>query len=143
MTIHQKLDELRRWAREIEGYRERIAQMESAAELPGGSLNVRTGGGKPEDRMAANIAKLAELREKLRYRVICLERKRGNMLLRISRLPPQQRENIRMRYVENRDWEEIARRTEYSIDHCYTIHRAALRRLAREEKWEARKERAI
>lgn len=74
---------------------------------------------------------LNEVQQQLMARYVALEKDRAVVDSLIDLLPPMKREVIRARYVDGMNWNQVAEHIGYSVDHCYTLHRDALRYLVK------------
>jgi len=116
---------------EVESLQERIMRLRSAMELGAQRLRLTPGGHDIRDRLADDMAKLDELERELIERTIQLEQDIRITELYITALPEQQRRVIRLRYVEGLSWREVAKVAHYSVDHCFAIHRQAIKQIQR------------
>lgn len=69
------------------------------------------------------------LRCRLLARCVALEQARYEAEALVDSLPAPMRQVLRARYMDGMSWAEVAEATHYSVDHCFTLHRTALRRL--------------
>lgn len=116
--------------RRIEGLQERIARIRSS--LEGSTIRIRDlpgGASKEQDRMASDVARLLELEDQLKARVLEYETELIVIDEALAALPSPEQEIMRLRYVDGLKWWEVGNRLNYSEDWCKELHRKALHRL--------------
>lgn len=126
MTI-EDFKRLRVMRQEIESKRERIARLRSQMERMTQAPSLVPGGGLPqtlEDQMAKYLA----LEDELASAILALEYDINYAETVIDQLPASEALIMRLRYVDGKSWNKVARSSGYSVDHCFTLHRHALER---------------
>lgn len=125
--------ELRRYAdviTEIEVLEEEIEQLHNMA-YPSAKLNgMPGGGGQTSDRVAMIASKVADLTEILEVRKAAAMEMCRRIEDAIAELPPQDKTLMRLKYVLDYTWDEVAERTHYSIRQVYYQHGRILREIA-------------
>jgi len=111
---------------------ESIERLESAMTRVTQILSHAPARGVEDERLDEQIDQLINLTATYARRTVELELMRAKVTEWIDTLPEQQAQVIFSRYVEGLSWAQVARRTNYSKDHCFTIHRAALRKCEEE-----------
>ena len=89
--------------------------------------------GESEGVLAAGGRRVAALEEKLAKGLEALLKLREEVEADLGRLKGDEREIMRMRYVEGMDWEEIYPKLNFSRRSVFYIHRRAIGRLEAEE----------
>jgi len=126
----QDLKDLRSQRYKIESLEERIARLRSAMEMGTRRMREVPGGGNyAVDRLSNDIARLDELERELMDEVMQLEQDIRFAEYSIDTLPEPQQKILRLRYIDGLSWQRIAQRTNYSVDHCFTLHRMATKKL--------------
>lgn len=133
MTIEERLREIRGTEARIGKIRLRIRTLEDELTRITARLDAVPGGGGHSDRIAAGVAQIVDLEEKLLHRIGRLEAERQEIEALIEELPGQQRDVLYARYVEGMSWNKVARTLHYDGRYVFKIHRAALRRLGAKE----------
>jgi DNA-directed RNA polymerase specialized sigma24 family protein len=82
-----------------------------------------------KDRLAADMAKLDELEHQLHEELVLLEYDITQAEDELTSLPHQQCRIMRLRYVEGLSWPDVARKSNYSLDYCFILHRKAIENL--------------
>ena len=90
-------------------------------------------GGAQKDKIAAGVAEILDLQYELIQAVLRLEHERVRIDLEIDALPAQQKKVIAARYMDGMSWNKVAKSTNYTREHTFKIHAAALRRLSERE----------
>ena len=122
------LEDTRRLAERIRRTREMIEAADSMLGVRGcDPAFERVSGGSRRDRLAESLDRLQGYRDELAGLLddyIALQRFACSV---VDRLPdPRHGQVISMRYLEGREWREIARKTAYSQTQLFRLHRAAL-----------------
>lgn len=107
----------------LESLQQRISSLQNAAE---NALRMEKSVSPPRPALYPRIE---ELRWELLARYIALEEARYRAEAMVESLPHPMRAILRARYIDGLLWADVARRTCFSVDHCYTLHRKALRLL--------------
>lgn len=111
----QTLKRCRAQRQEVASLRERIARLraalEGAARPPLSGTPAAAGYG---DRMAGQVAELLALEERLRERLLCLERGLREVDDWLGGLPPEEACVLRLRYVDGLPWSQVERQAGYS-----------------------------
>lgn len=115
----------RRYA--IESLMERIARLRSSAQRVTRQLSHTPRYTRERDQLADYAAKLDELERELAQEVIILEESIRTAEDDISQLNDAQRIIMRLRYIDGLEWKQIAKRTMYSEQHLYYLHKSALK----------------
>lgn len=116
--------------REIEGLNEQIKGIESS--LEGTAIQLREAPSRStreHDPMAAQIAKLIELKDRRREAVLEKGLKLESMEKEIESLPSPEREIVYLRYVERLKWWQVAQRVDYAERHCKRLAASAEKKL--------------
>jgi len=114
--------------------RERIKALQSDIErITQVPRNMPGGAGAGHDALSGKVAKLVDLKAQLADRVAALELAALETESLLEGLPEQQRAIVWLRYVEGLSWRQVARRTRYSMQHCFRIHEAALKKINPDE----------
>ena len=123
------LQECRRRRRKIRRLNENIAKLRSEMESTTKALSFAPpGGGGQQDKLGEQICSFIELINQKANQVLALESLKNKVEKWASTLPEQQGLIVCLRYVDGLPWKKVAKESSYSEDHCYTIHRAALRK---------------
>lgn len=133
MTI-EDLKRCRDIPREIASLRRRIADLRNSASwspVASGAGDGAHGGGQG-DRMAAYMAQVDALTDRLSSRIIELEQLRQSVDAWADALPAQQGQIVRLRFVEGQSWQRISRSTHYAERHARRILAAAIGRLSQD-----------
>ena len=112
---HQLLDELR--------------VLKSRAERCTRELNAEPSGGGGGDPMPDIVCKMDELRTLLHANAMDLQARRIRIETAIAGLDSQERKLMRARYVEGKQWEQIAVDMNYSWQHLHKLHSVALQKM--------------
>jgi DNA-directed RNA polymerase specialized sigma subunit len=108
---------------------ERIALLRSAMEVGERILKNGHGSNYPTDRLSRDMVKLDELERSLIEAALTYEDEAILAEDVIEQLPEQQQTIIRYRYIGGLRWADVAAKTNYSIQHCFFIHKNALAKL--------------
>ena len=85
------------------------------------------GGGGAYDRMAEDVARIADATEQLRDAKAKVDAALGEILTAINAVPDEMQKTVLMlRYVEGLDWISLADRIGYEISNTYILHGRAL-----------------
>jgi RNA polymerase sigma factor (sigma-70 family) len=112
--------------RRIEGLQERIARIRST--LEGSAIRLRDlpgGASKERDRMASDVAKLLELEDQLKARVLEYETELIVIDEALAALPGPEQEVMRLRYVDGLKWREVAQHMNYDERWCKRLAKRA------------------
>ncbi|MBC8531793.1 sigma factor-like helix-turn-helix DNA-binding protein [Gehongia tenuis] len=112
--------------RRIEGLQERIARIRSS--LEGSTIRIRDlpgGASKEQDRMASDVARLLELEDQLKARVLEYETELIVIDEALAALPSPEQEVMRLRYVDGLKWWEVAQRMNYDERWCKRLAKRA------------------
>lgn len=86
-----------------------------------------TGGNGAYDRMAEDVAKIADETEQLQEAKARIDAALGEILRAIEAVPDEmQKAVLQMRYVEGLDWISISEKIGYEISNTYILHGRAL-----------------
>lgn len=134
MITYDELKRLRYYDAAIAAAEERKADLRRKAEGMTYSLTGMPRSSSRRDKMAEYVVKLESLEESLSRDVIEMVELENRVREEIKKLPAQQAIVIHYRYLamyrgKRLSWAEVARRTTYSMDHCWKIHRAAIKNL--------------
>lgn len=116
--------------RRIEGLQERIARIRSA--LEGSAIRIRDlpgGASKERDRMATDVARLLELEDQLKARVLEYETELIVIDEALAALPSPEQEIMRLRYVDGLKWRQVAQHMNYDERWCRRLAKRAEDRL--------------
>lgn len=121
--------DIRDMKRKLESLDERIARLRSAMEGGNRIMRLMPGGGKNEDRLAADMARLLDMEKRSLAKKVDLEAAIMDAEQQIEFLPEQQQKILRLRYVDGANRDEEAKKAGYSMSHCRTIHAKAMKNL--------------
>jgi len=105
----------------VEAIQERIERLRSRAEYNQRLLGECGRSDPTRDRLAEYAAELDGLERELTVEVIALEKQLAVVDSELAKLPENQEEVLRLRYLEGLEWEEVARRMRYSSRQCRRI----------------------
>lgn len=129
-TTIQELKQSRGRQAKIKRLDEEIEQLKSAMESTTQALSLAPGGGAVKDKLAEQMAEYMELIARRNE-----ERIRAESLVEaveefIASLPEQQAKVIRLRYVDELSWTQVAEKANYTRRHCTRINEAVLRKMS-------------
>lgn len=128
MTV-KTLQECRKRPARVLRLEESIERLNSAmARMTQILSHAPAGGGVPGDKLAEQIDLLIDLTAAYAKRTVELETIRAEVTAWLDTLPEQQANIIYHRYVEGLSWRQVAKATNYSEQHCFRIHEAALKK---------------
>jgi len=111
-------------ARDIEYLRERIERLRSSLESASPALGrIGSHGSAEHDKMAANIARLADMQGELAEKVYAREQLMQGFESALDYIQFAEREVVRLRYGLGYGWKRVARQTSYHIRSCYRVNR--------------------
>lgn len=127
------LKQYRRRRQQVDTLQERIARLRAALEGTTARPTyeaIEGGGSGQTDKMAAQVARLLQLEEELRARVIDLETALQEVEAWLDRLPPDEARVMSLRYVEGLTWSQVEREAGYSVNQStgYKVQVRALQR---------------
>jgi DNA-directed RNA polymerase specialized sigma subunit len=125
------LKQIRNQREKVESIKERIARLRSAMLMGNKQLTEMPGSKEVRDRLANDMVKLIELEHELFGEVISMEHNITRAKALIETLPEQQQRILRFRYIDGLSWRKVAQKANYSQDHCFALHRAALNNLSK------------
>lgn len=113
---------------EIELIEERLTRLRSAMERATSILQVKGGnnGSQVADKIGDQTAKYIDLEETHINALIALEAEISSISNEINKLPDNQQKIMKLRYFKGLSWKEIAKRTNYTQDHCIRLQKSAL-----------------
>ena len=123
------LRECRRLRQKIRRLNENIERLRSEMESTTKALSAVPTGGGGHDRLGEQICTFIGLISQKADQVLALETLKNKVEEWASTLPEHQGLIICLRYVDGLSWKRVAKAANYSEDHCFTLHRAALRKL--------------
>ncbi|MCL1872975.1 MAG: DUF1492 domain-containing protein [Clostridiales bacterium] len=134
LIAKKRLQRYKYLKRELENQQDRLAKMrsalESAPKLPDGMPRSNYA----VDRMAEGVVRVNAYERKVKASIKRLEKETMLIEDAIQRLKdPQEREILRLRYLEALDWWEVAEKVSYSISWIYTLHGKALLHLKQQK----------
>lgn len=122
MSIADDLRRVQGMLTDIEVYQERIARLESQMVSTTQRIRAMPGGGSTEcDKLAAQLARLEELRDKLADKIEAREATVQRVELAVDELPDTQRLIIQLRYFEGVSWAGIAEVMNYTREWCQRL----------------------
>lgn len=107
---------------------ESIERLESAMTRVTQILSHAPARGGADGKLEEQIDQLVNLTATYAKRTVELEMMRAKVTEWIDTLPEQQANIIYRRYVEGLSWRQVAKVTNYSEQHCFRIHEAALKK---------------
>lgn len=135
----EDLKRLRYYDACIASAEERLADLRAKAEGLSRNLNGMPRSSSHKDNMIEYMIRLEEMQYEIGKQITEMVELENRVREEVSRLPYQQAMIMNYRYLTFKNghrlsWREVARRTTYSIDHCKTIHRVAVKNLTGENK---------
>ncbi len=141
MITIEDLKKLRYYDAAIQAAEERKADLMQKASGLTRSLSGMPHAAAHVDKMAEYMVKLERVEADLSRQLLEMIELENRVRAEIEQLPDQQATIMHYRYLavnwrkgRRLTWREVAHRTHYSVDHCHTIHRVALRNLSGERK---------
>ena len=119
-------------ARDIEYLRERIERLRSSLESASPALGrIGSSSSAEPDKMAANIARLADMQDELAEKIYGRELLIMQLEGYVAKLPEPECTVIKLRYVIGLSWASVADKVALSVRHCTRLNRKFLRRMKR------------
>lgn len=132
MTV-KTLQECRIRRDRLKRLEESIERLESAMTRVTQILSHAPARGVEDGKLDEQIDQLINLTATYARRTVELELMRAKVTEWIDTLPEQQASIIYKRYVEGLSWKQVARSSNYSEQHCFRIHEAALKKCGGEK----------
>lgn len=128
MTV-KTLQECRKRPARVLRLEESIERLNSTMTRMTQTLSITpAGGGVLGDKLAEQIARLIDLTADYMSAIKREMEVRDEVTAWLDTLPEQQANVIYHRYVEGLSWRQVAKATNYSEQHCFRIHEAALKK---------------
>lgn len=115
--------------RNIQTREEMLARMRSLAEKTTQMLSQAPVHSGEADKLAAQVAAIIDFETEIIEEKLNLERRLLQIDKWLSTLPEQQGRVMRLRYVDELSWDDVAEQAPYSRRHCTKIHKAAVERM--------------
>jgi predicted nuclease with TOPRIM domain len=132
MSGHEDFKNLKEQHEKVLSLRERIERLRSSMESGNRQLKAAPAKTASTDRLSENIAELVDLEAALSDEVLELEADISIVEGIIQTIPKsEQRRIMRFRYIDNLPWKDVAGKADYSLDHCFSLHRQAKKFLAK------------
>jgi len=120
MTIDD-LKNVRRQKLRVKALQERIERLRSRAEYNQRQLGECGSSDPTRDRLAEYAAELDELERELTGEMIALEKQLVVVDAELAKLPENQEKVLRLRYIENMRWRDVAKKSHYNERYCRKI----------------------
>lgn len=132
---YDRLRSLRRLRMKAETLSESRERLKSAMVRVTVALTPAGGGGAGgTDKMAAQLAELEAIEDKLRACTAEAEKEQLDILGLLDDLTDEQYRIMSLRYINGLSWSQVARQASYSKANCFKLHAVALKMLGGKHK---------
>lgn len=128
MTKHE-LQEYHWLMRNISHLEDRLFELETKATRMTSRVSDEPRCGSGPDKMSEAVANIIELKDRINKELGKAYAAANKIETAIERLNEQEKQLIRMRYIERKDWEVICFEIKYSWRQTHRIHSQALEKL--------------
>lgn len=132
--IMEKLQECRRTILRTQWIDMQLMALRSATERTTSVLRVTPKGTADNDYLEAQLDKITEFERSYAAELIAAMELIVEVDGYLRQLPRRHEDVMRLRYIDGREWKEVADELNYSESHCYTLQHEAVEILGMIEK---------
>ena len=124
--IMEKLQDIYRTVRRTRSIDMQLMALHSATERTTSVLRLTPKGTADNDYMETQLDKITEFERSYAAELIAAMELIVEVDGYLRQLPRRHEDVMRLRYIDGREWKEVADELNYSEAHCYTLHREAV-----------------
>jgi hypothetical protein len=126
-VIMEKLDECRHVIERTRWIDEQIMALRSCTERTTSVLHKTPRGTAPADTLESQLDDITSLERYFSTELIAAMKLIVEVDGWLRQLPRRHEDVMRLRYVDARTWSGVAAETHYTLDHCFKLHREAVK----------------
>ena len=125
-TVDKKLQECRRTILRTQWIDMQLMALHSATQRTTSVLRLTPKGTADNDYLEAQLDKITEFERQYATELIAAMELIVEVDGYLRQLPRRHEDVMRLRYIDGREWKEVANELNYSEAHCYTLHHEAV-----------------